>query len=189
LIGRGLVRDWPRSDTTISCDRSAGPQRARRARTRERSAEKGRVAVLSLLMLNRVLEATLAFMVLLLAMSVAAIIRVGPAPTGTTEANSESETMAPGPPRPIRTMPAPATIRGAAAMPGPAMWPGAIPNGAPPAPPAAVRRTSWLAKVRYEGSHARGRVPRQRPPTPAGPPWGPAAPPPVRPPQGSERWT
>lgn len=128
-------------------------------------------------MLNRVLEATLAFMVLLLAMSVAAIIRVGPAPTGTSESNTESEPMAQGPPTPIRTMPAPA------------MWPGPVPNGFAPAPPPAGRRTSWLGKVRYEGLHARGRVPRQRPPTPAGPPWGPAAPPPARRPQGSERWT
>lgn len=135
------------------------------------------MADLSLVMLNQVLEATLAFMILLLALSIAAIIRVGPAPSGTTEANAESETMAPGPPRPIRTMP------------GPAMWPGPVPNGMRPAPLPAVRRASWIAKVRYEGLHARGRVPRQRPPTPAGPPWGPAAPPPVRPPQGSERWT
>jgi hypothetical protein len=127
-------------------------------------------------MLNQVLEATLAFMILLLALSVAAIIRIGPAPSGTANANAESDAMASGP-GPFQTMP------------GPALWPGPVPNGVGAAPSAALQRTSWLAKVRYEGLHARGRVPRQRTSSPAGPPWGPAAPPPVRPPQGSERWT
>jgi len=130
-------------------------------------------------MLNHVLEATLAFMILLLAMSVAAIVRIGPATTATTattESNTDSETAVP----PGRTM---------TPMPGTALWQGPVSNGLRPPPPPVARQSSWLAKVRYEGLHARGRMPRQHPPIPAGPPWGPAAPPPARQPQGSDRWT
>ena len=134
------------------------------------------MADVSLVMLNHVLEATLAFMILLLAMSVAAIVRVGPAPAA-TESDADGEAAAPPPGRVMTTMPATA------------LWPGPPSNGLRPPPPPVARRTSWLAKVRYEGLHARGRMPRQRPPIPAGPPWGPAAPPPARQPQSSERWS
>jgi hypothetical protein len=135
------------------------------------------VADVSLVMLNHVLEATLAFMILLLAMSVAAIVRLEPAPTSTAETNTDGEAPAPPPGRVMTPMPVAAP------------WPGPVSNGLRPPPPPAVRRSSWIAKVRYEGLHARGRMPRQRPPIPAGPPWGPAAPPPARQPQSSERWT
>jgi hypothetical protein len=135
------------------------------------------VADLSLVMLNHVLEATLAFMILLLALSVSVIVRVGPATTATTESNTDSEAAAPQPARVMNTMPAPA------------LWQGPATNGLRPPPPPAVRRSGWFAKVRYEGLHARGRMPRQRPPIPAGPPWGPATPPPARQPQSSERWS
>jgi hypothetical protein len=135
------------------------------------------VADLSLVMLNHVLEATLAFMILLLAMSVATIVQVRPATTATTESNTEAETAAPPPGRVMTAMPATAP------------WPGPASNGLRPPPPPVVRRSSWIAKVRYDGLHARGRIPRQRPPIPAGPPWGPAAPPPARQPQASDRWS
>jgi hypothetical protein len=135
------------------------------------------VADVSLVMLNHVLEGTLAFMILLLAMSVAAIARIAPATTTTTESNTDGEAAAPPPGRVMTTMPTTAP------------WPGPASNGLRPPPPPAIRRSSWIAKVRYEGLHARGRMPRQHPPIPAGPPWGPAAPPPARQPQGSERWT
>ena len=66
------------------------------------------MADLSLVMLNHVLEAALAFMILLLAMSVAVIARVGPAPATatTTESNTGSEAMAPPPGRVMTAMPA-----------------------------------------------------------------------------------
>ena len=133
-------------------------------------------------MLNHVLEATLAFMILLLAMSVAAIVRVGPTTTATTESNTDGEAAAPPLGHVMNTMPA------TAPWPGPPSN-GLRPPGPRPPPPTVARRSSWIAKVRYEGLHARGRMPRQHPPIPAGPPWGPAAPPPARQPQGSERWT
>jgi hypothetical protein len=137
---------------------------------------------LSLVMLNHVLEAALAFMILLLAMSVAVIARVGPAPatataTTTAESNTGSEAMAPPPGRVMTAMPATA------------LWPGPPSNGLRPPPAPVVRRSSWFAKIRYDGLHARGRMPRQRPPMPVGPPWGPAAQPPARQPQSSDRWS
>jgi hypothetical protein len=136
------------------------------------------VADLSLVMLNHVLEAALAFMILLLAMSLAVIVRVGPAPaTATTESNTGSEATAPPPGRVMTAMPATA------------LWPGPPSNGLRPPPAPVVRRSSWFAKIRYDGLHARGRMPRQRPPMPVGPPWGPATPPPARQPQSSERWS
>ena len=135
------------------------------------------MADLSLVMLNHVLEATLAFMILLLALSVSAIVRVGPATTATTESNTDSDAAAPQPARVMNTVPATAP------------WQGPASNGLRPPPPPLVRRSGWIAKVRYEGLHARGRLPRQHPPIPAGPPWGPATPPPTRQPQSSERWT
>ncbi|HEX5188175.1 MAG TPA: hypothetical protein VFW16_01445, partial [Streptosporangiaceae bacterium] len=76
----------------------------------------------------------------------------------------------------------------AVADPPAAPWAAPMPRGAPAAPPP-VRRSGWLGRARYEARHVRGRVPKPRPPAPAGPPWGPAAPPPGRPQQGSERWT
>lgn len=128
-------------------------------------------------MLNHVLEAALAFMILLLVMSLAAIVRVGPAATATTESNTGGDAMAPPPARVMTPMPATA------------LWPGPASNGLRPPPPSVVRRSSWIAKVRYSGLHARGRMPRQHPPIPAGPPWGPAVQPPARQPQSSDRWS
>lgn len=145
-----------------------------RAVTRDRSAEKGRVADLSLAMLNQVLEATLAFMVLLLAMSVTAIIRLGPTTNSAVRAGVDGD--AP-----------PSTSGLTTAAPAPELWrvPGTdrLTSSGP-----AVRKTGWLGRGRYEARHVRGRMPRQWSPGPAGPPWGPAAPPPGRPQPGSERW-
>src|SRR5262249_8267736 len=139
---------------------------------------KGRVD-LSPIMLNQVLEATLAFMILLLAMSVTAIARVRPTTASNTESNTDADTTGPMPARVVGTMPPPTMWTGA-----PAPMNG---NVRPPAPPR--RRSGWLGRARYEARHVRGRMPAQRPPVPAGPPWGPATPPPPgRPQQGSERW-
>lgn len=142
------------------------------------------MADLSLAMLNQVLEASLAFMILLLLLSVTAIIRVGPMTPASTETNTEADFAEP--------MPA---MMAASQQPGrmvaataPALWPPAGPNGIRP-PPAPVRKSGWLGRTRYEARHVRGRMPKPRPPAPAGPPWGPASPPTGRPQQGSERWT
>lgn len=126
-------------------------------------------------MLNQVLEVTLAAMIALLAMSVAAILRVDTAPGTTTEAAADGD----------QAM----SAAGLTAAPPPApMWPGPLGSAfvAASAPP--PRRTSWLGRTRYEARHVRGRIPKPRTPGPAGPPWGPAAPPPGLTQQGSERW-
>ena len=60
------------------------------------------MADLSPVMLNQVLEATLAFMVLLLAMSVTAIIRVGSATSSATGAESEPASNGTRPERAVR---------------------------------------------------------------------------------------
>ena len=80
IITWDRLRRWPTSGTTVSIGCSAGAPQANRHGSPERSAEKGRVADLSPVMVNQVLEATLAVMILLLAMSVTAIVR-GPGPT------------------------------------------------------------------------------------------------------------
>ncbi|MDR2988796.1 MAG: hypothetical protein LBV34_28565 [Nocardiopsaceae bacterium] len=145
------------------------------------------MADLSLAMLNQVLEASLAFMILLLLLSVTAIIRVGPMTPASTETNTESDLAAPMPGTMVAGPPQPGTM--VAAGPAPAFWPPPAPNGVrPPAPPP-VRRSGMFGRGRYEARHVRGRAAKPRPPAPAGPPWGPAAPPPGRPQQGSERWT
>ena len=141
------------------------------------------MADLSQAILNQVLEATLAFMILLLLLSVTAIIRVGPVTPASTEANTDTD-MAP---MPAMMASAPQPGRMVAAGPAPALWPDAGSNGMRP-PPAPVRRSGWMGRARYEARHVRGRMPKPRPSAPAGPPWGPAAPP-GRPQQGSERWT
>jgi hypothetical protein len=181
-------------------------------------------------MLNQVLEATLVFMILLLAMSIAAIVRVGPTAPATTESNVETEIpmqqpvrvlagpqpgpsgpplasgpygppMAAGPSgrplpsgpagRPMAPGPAGRPMASGQAVAGPpsALWTGPMPGSMRSAAPPPVRRSGWLGRVRYEARHVRGRMPKPRPSAPAGPPWGPAAPPPGRPQQGSERWT
>jgi len=142
------------------------------------------VADLSLAMLNQVLEASLAFMILLLLLSLSAIVRVRPMPPSSTETNTDTDIAAPFPAT-MGTGPQPGTMM--AAAPGSALWPPAAPNGA--RPPAPARRSGFLGRTRYEARHQRGRMPKPRPPAPAGPPWGPAAPPPGRPQQGSERWS
>jgi hypothetical protein len=142
------------------------------------------VADLSLAMLNQVLEASLAFMIFLLLLSVTAIIRVGPMAPASTEANTDTDI---GAPFPGTVVAAPPPGQMAAAAPAPALWPPAAANGMHPPEP--VRRSGLLGRGRYEARHVRGRMPSPRPPAPAGPPWGPATPPPGRPQQNSERWT
>jgi len=168
-------------------------------------------------MMNQVLEATLVFMILLLALSVSAIVRVGPMPQAQAETNLEGDMssignafppgipdmpagqagmlagqagMVAGPAGPAAVVAAPQPGRTMQAPPG-AMWPSPAPGGfgsGMAAPP--PRRSGFLGRGRYEARHVRGRMPRPRPPAPAGPPWGPATPPPSRPQQqGSERWT
>ena len=127
-------------------------------------------------MLNQVLEAALAFMILLLLMSVTAIVRVDTAVPATTETNANGE---------------PASAQNGRPTGGPASarWAGIPPGGLAP-PPVPARKSGVLGRGRYHARarHVRGRMPRTRTPTPAGPPWGPAAPPPGLPRQGSERW-
>ncbi len=136
-------------------------------------------------MLNQVLEATLAVMILLLALSVAAIVRIGPMAQATTESNTDTEA---GAQQPIRAVAAPQPGQRVATAPAAALWSNPVPGSMrSPAPPA-VRRPGLLGG-RYEARHVRGRMPKPRPPAPAGPPWGPATPPPSRPQQSSERWT
>ena len=134
---------------------------------------------LSPVMLNQVLEATLAFMILLLAMSVTAIARIGPTTASNTESSTDAESTGPVPGRVASPMPPPTMWN---AAPGPMNG-----NAAPPA--SRPRKSGLLGRARYEARHVRGRMPAQRPTVPAGPPWGPATPPPpARPQQGSERW-
>lgn len=157
-------------------------------------------------MMNQVLEATLAFMVLLLALSVTAIVRVGPMAQAQTESNVDGEMASAGPaPMPVGMpagplgMPAgPAGMtngvhpgRAVQAAPPPVTWTSPGPGGfGPTVAGPAVRRPGLLGRGRYEARHVRGRIPKPRPPAPAGPPWGPAAPPPPgRPQQSSERLT
>ncbi|HEX2320783.1 MAG TPA: hypothetical protein VHJ18_17515 [Streptosporangiaceae bacterium] len=142
------------------------------------------MADLSPSMLNQVLEATLAFMIFLLLLSVTAIVRVDPMAPASTEANTDTDIGAPFPGTMVAGPP-PGQMAGAA--PAPALWPPAAPNGMRPPTPA--RRSGLLGRTRYEARHVRGRMPKPRPPAPAGPPWGPAAPPPGRQQQSSERWT
>jgi hypothetical protein len=167
------------------------------AATRDRSAEKGRVADLSVPMMNQVLEATLAFMILLLALSVTAIIRVGPMAPAQTESNTDAEMEAAGPATmaaaPASVMAGPASML-AGPQPGravqaapPAVW-APVPGSVRPGATAPDARRPGLLGRRYEARHVRGRIPKPRPAAPAGPPWGPATPPPGRPQQGSERW-
>ncbi len=134
-------------------------------------------------MLNQVLEATLAVMILLLALSVAAIVRIGPMPQAATESNTDTEADTQ---QPMRVVAAPGQMVATASA--PARWSNPVPGSMrSPAPPG-VRRSGLLGG-RYEARHVRGRMPKPRPPAPAGPPWGPASPPPSRPQQSSERWT
>jgi hypothetical protein len=142
------------------------------------------VADLSLAMLNQVLEASLAFMILLLILSLSAIIRVRPMTPASAETNTDTDT---GPPVPARMNAGPQPGTMVAAAPGSAHWPPAAQNGM--RSPAPARRSGFLGRTRYDARHVRGRMPKARPPAPAGPPWGPAAPPPGRPQQGSERWS
>lgn len=149
-------------------------------------------------MLNQVLEATLAFMILLLALSIAAIVRLGPtAPAASTESNVDTEMPMQ---QPVRVLAGPhpghpgapgRPLASGPAVAGPpsALWATPMPGTMRPAAPPPVRRSGWLGRGRYEARHVRGRMPKARPPAPAGPPWGPATPPPGRPQQGSERWT
>jgi hypothetical protein len=126
-------------------------------------------------MLNQVLEAALAFMILLLLMSVTAIVRVDTAVAATTEASANGE-------------PVPSANGRPAVVPTAALWAGPVPGGLTTQPPPMSRKTGWLARYRYEARHVKGRLPRPRPPGPTGPPWGPAARPPGVQHQGSERW-
>ncbi len=130
------------------------------------------MADLSLAMLNQVLEAALALMILLLVMSVTAIVRVGTTVGGNREPGTNGDSAA-------------SAADLSTAVPAPPMWGGTVPGHlAPPPPP----RKPGLFGPRYEARHVRGRAPNQRQPGPTGPPWGPAAPPPGLPQQGSERW-
>ncbi len=134
------------------------------------------MADLSLAMLNQVLEAALAFMILLLAMSVAAIVRVDTTVGGNTEARADGESAASA-----------ASAAGRpTAVPAPPLWAGQARGNLTASGPAP--RKPGLFGPRYEARHVRGRMPRPRQPGPTGPPWGPAAPPPGLPQQGSERW-
>jgi hypothetical protein len=123
-------------------------------------------------MLNQVLEAALAFMILLLLLSVTAIVRIDTAVPATTETNANGEPAAAQNGRPT-------------GVPTNALWAGSL---APP--PAPARKSAVFGRGRYHARarHVRGRMPKTRPPSPAGPPWGPAAPPPGLPRQGSERF-
>jgi hypothetical protein len=124
-------------------------------------------------MLNQVLEATLAVMILLLALSLSVIARIRPTAGSPTEARDDSES---------------AGLAASTDVPAPALWPGPLTGGVTaPAPPAS--KPGRFIQRRYEARHVRGQVPRQRVPGPAGPPWEPAVPPPARPQQGSERLT
>jgi hypothetical protein len=186
------------------------------------------VADLTVPMMNQVLEATLAFMILLLGLSVTAIVRLGPMPQAQNESNAEGDMaiagtgafpnglasmfdgqagMASGPPgmfdgqanlavRPASLTTGPASTTagpqaGRPAQPTPflATWAnpatGGFQSGAAEPPP---RRSGFLGRGRYEAKHVRGRRPAPRPAAPAGPPWGPAVPPPPgRPQQGAAR--
>lgn len=152
-------------------------------------------------MMNQVLEATLAFMILLLALSVTAIIRVGPMAPAQTESDTDAEmaaaapaTMAAGPASmvagPASMLAGPPRRTGQAAPP-PAVWASPVPGSVRPGVAASPdRRPGLLGRGRYEARHVRGRIPKPRPPAPAGPPWGPAAPPPPgRSQHGSDRWS
>ena len=132
------------------------------------------MADLSLAMLNQVLEAALAFMILLLLMSVTAIVRVNTAIPATTETSANDD-------------PAPSVNGRPAVAPTAALWAGPVPGGLT-APRPVPRKTGWLARYRYEARHVKGRMPKARPPGPTGPPWGPAVRPPGVQHQGSERW-
>ncbi|MGI9008319.1 MAG: hypothetical protein ACR2FU_19355 [Streptosporangiaceae bacterium] len=134
-------------------------------------------------MLNQVLESTLAFMVALLALSISAIVRIRP-PASSPATNSEP-TMA-GEPMMNGNGLSPASL--APAGNGPTLWAASSPPGLLADGPD-QRRASLLGR-RYEARHVRGRAPATRQPSPAGPPWAPASPPPAgRPQQNSERWT
>lgn len=125
-------------------------------------------------MLNQVLEATLAFMILLLVLSVTAIVRVDSVVAAPTEAATGGEPTAAANGRPTAVPPA-------------ALWTGPGQVGLLSSVPA-PRKTGLFGRGRYEARHVRGRMPKPRQPGPSGPPWGPATPPPGLPQQGSERW-
>jgi hypothetical protein len=125
-------------------------------------------------MQNQVLEAALAVMILLLVMSVTAIVRVDVAVAANTEAAAGDEAAASANGRPT-------------ALPPAALWTGPGLGGLT-ASTAAQRKTGLFGRSRYEARHVRGRMPKPRQPGPAGPPWGPATPPPGLPQQSSERW-
>jgi len=132
------------------------------------------VADLSLVMLNQVLEAALAVMILLLVMSLTAIVRVDTAVAATTEAANSGEPAAAANGRPTAVPPA-------------ALWTVPAPGGLIASRPA-PRKAGLFGRTRYEARHVRGRMPKPRQPGPTGPPWGPATPPPGLSQQGSERW-
>jgi hypothetical protein len=123
-------------------------------------------------MLNRVLEISLVLMILLLATSVSVIVRIRPTTSSSAETSADAESAG--------------LADSTAAAPDPGLWSGPLPGGIA-ARAAPMSRTSRFIQGRYEARHVRGRMPKQRPPGPAGPPWGPALPPPGRPQQGSER--
>ena len=129
-------------------------------------------------MLNHVLEAVLALMVALLALSISVIVRVRPTAPSTT---MDSEQAMPGEPMITGNGFGHPNLAGAGQ--GQALW-AMAPPGVPAGPGSAQRRPGLLGK-RYEARHVRGRTVDPRRPGPAGPPWGPAAPPPQ---QGSEHW-
>ncbi len=134
-------------------------------------------------MLNQVLEATLAFMVALLALSISVIVRARPTPSSTTMNSGHSLTG-----EPVGAGNSLTPVNLASNGSGPTLW-AANPAGGLPAPGPESHRSGLLGR-RYEARHVRGRTPAPRLRGPSGPPWGPAAPPPAgRPQQGSERWT
>ncbi len=121
-------------------------------------------------MLNQVLEATLAFMIVLLALSVSAIVRLGPtAPApASSESNIDSDTAMPQP-QPVPVM-AGAQAGQMATAAAPMMWTAPASGSMLPAGPPLGRRPGLLGRGRYEARHVRGRMPKPRPSAPAGPP-------------------
>jgi hypothetical protein len=122
-------------------------------------------------MVNQVLEATLAVMILLLAMSVTAIVRVDAVPGNTAEPDADGEHAAQAGWPPAES--------------APPMWPAPQTTGLS-ASAQEPEKAGLVSRGRYEARHVRGRTPKPRSPGPVGPPWGPA-PPPGLPQQGSER--
>lgn len=160
--GRGRPLCYGRNGPT-------GPDLAGRA-GRRRNGEEGKVAAVTPAAQNLAIEAFLGLMVLLLAISLAAIIRMPPI-TGTTGSAAHDEALGWPTAIPATSPPARSEVRRA---------PGASPAPAPsttadPAPDPAPDARPRTRRARYVPRHGQGYVPPERE---QGPPWGPADTPP-----------